>query len=215
VKPIAFVALIGATLGLVSFSSPARANAFGQLTSAEILPGNTHQFGGYLDMSDHAFGLLGQLRMSFYPGFDFGFQGGLTRFDFGTSKRTAVRLGADGRFAVMHPDSAQKLDVSIGAAVGVTSGDRYSVLTLGPEAVASRHFHLAGSAAVSPYVGVMLSFSSLTASGITNTDFAMPIRIGTELTAAQGIKFVGELNFRVGDDINDHFGFLAGVNLPF
>lgn len=214
-KHAALAALIAATFGLVVCPAPARATAFGQLSSAEILPGNTHEFGGYLDVSDHAFGLLGQMRMSFYPGVDFGFQGGLTRFDYGTSRRTAARLGLDGRFSIIHPDSAQKLDVTLGGAIGVTAGDRYSVLTLGPEAVASRHFKLAGSAAVIPYVGAMMSFSSLTASGVNSTDFAIPIRVGAELTAAQGLKFLGELNFRVGDEINDHFGFIVGVNLPF
>lgn len=214
-KHAASSALIGAALALAPHA--AHATAYGQFGGADLLAAGGHETGIYVTASDHAFGLLGQLRLSFYPGVDFGFQGGLTRFDFGSSgsRRTAVDLGADGRFAVARATTARPFDVALGAAVGVVTGDRYSVLTLGPEAVASRRFTIGQNSAITPYAGVLVGFSSLTTQGESSTDFALPVRLGTELTAAPGLKFMAELQLRIGDEINDHVGFATGVNLPF
>src|SRR5258705_6644118 len=58
-------------------SGAAFAQVPGQFTGAEILPVNAHMYGGYLVASNNVVGGLAQLRLSFYPGVDFGFQGGL------------------------------------------------------------------------------------------------------------------------------------------
>jgi hypothetical protein len=210
---LASTALLAASLVLAP--RPAHANAFGQLGGAEMVAVNGHAFGGYLLASDHAFGLLGQLRLSFYPNVDFGFQGGINRFDYGTDKRTAVELGGDMRFGVAKAAPGRPVDVALGAAIGVTTGDRYSVLTLGPEAIASRRFAMGQGGGITPYAGAMLAFSSLTVRGDSNTDFAIPLRLGAELTPSAGLNILAELQLRVGDEINDDVAFAAGVNLPF
>ena len=60
-------------------ASPASAQVFGTFASADILPINAHQVGFYLQASDRTLSGLAQLRLSMYPGLDFGFQGGLAR----------------------------------------------------------------------------------------------------------------------------------------
>ena len=52
------------------------AQVFGQYTGANPLEPNQHLFGAYLHTSDSVLGAVGQLRLSFFPGIDFGFQGG-------------------------------------------------------------------------------------------------------------------------------------------
>ncbi len=209
----AFAAIAAATLLLAPLT--VRANTFGQFGGADILAAGGHSAGGYLVASDHAFGLLGELRLSFYPNIDFGFQGGINRFDYGTDKRTAAQLGGDVRFAAARASAQFPVDLAVGGTIGVTSGDRYSVLVLGPEAVASRRFKMGQSSGVTAYGGAMLAFSSLTVAGDSNTDFSIPLRFGALLTPSPGLNILAELQLRVGDEINDDVGFAAGVNLPF
>src|SRR4029077_6858714 len=71
VKRSVLVLLLAATPALVR---PAAAQVWGQYTSAETVPVNGHMFGGYLHASSNFLGLLAQLRLSFYPNVDFGFQ---------------------------------------------------------------------------------------------------------------------------------------------
>ena len=49
------------------FAGAAHAQVLGQFTGAETLPVNGHMMGAYLHSSQNVVGLLGQLRMSFYP----------------------------------------------------------------------------------------------------------------------------------------------------
>ena len=49
------------------------------------------------------------------------------------------------------------------------------------------------SAGVTPYAGAMLSFSSLTVLGSSTTDFAMPLRLGVQLTPSAGLNIMAEL----------------------
>ena len=68
--------LLGLLLVLLAAPVTAGAQVFGQYMGAEIVPVGGHLFGGYLQASQDQLGLLGQLRLSFYPGVDFGFHGG-------------------------------------------------------------------------------------------------------------------------------------------
>ena len=207
-------AFVAASIAVAVACGPAHANIFGQYVPAPPLPVNEHLFGAYLGASDDVVSLLAQLRLSFYPGVDFGFQGGLSRIDFGSDKRTALKLGGDLRFAVLRADAQLPIDLSLGGALGVESGDDYSILSLGPTAVASRTFKV-GSSALSPYAGIVLQFSSIDVGPLDDTDFSIPLRLGAELAAAPGLRFCGELDLRLGDDFNDDLGFSVGVNLPF
>jgi hypothetical protein len=212
VKRLLLAALLLAGLGS---AGSARAQVFGQYTPAEILPVNAHLAGAYLDISDHVLGLLGQLRLSFYPNVDFGFQGGLARLDMGASTKTALRLGGDLRFGVAKVSESFPVDVAVGGGLGVETSDNYTTLVFGPSAVASRSFAFSRSSSVAPYVGVMLAFSSLSAGGGSETDFSAPVRLGAELKAIPGANITAELQLRVGDELNDDTAFSVGVNLPF
>jgi hypothetical protein len=212
VKKLTLLAL--AVAGLAT-APAAQAQVFGQYAPAEILPMNGRMAGAYVDFSENVVGALGQLRLSFYPNVDFGFQGGLTRLDLGSTTKTTLRLGGDVRFGVMKVAAGHPVDVAVGAGLGVETGDNYSVLRLGPSAVASRSFAFSGTSSVAPYAGAMLCFSSVDIADRNETDFSLPLRLGAELRAIPGVRLTAELQLRIGDDFNDHTAFSGGVNLPF
>ena len=210
-KRILTTALLASTLA----TAPASATVFGQFTSAETLALNEHLFGAYLNASDSVFGLIGQLRLSFYPGIDFGFQGGLNRIDTQSSTRTTVRLGGDLKVAVIHHDATHPIDLSVGGAIGIETGDDYSTLTLGPSAVVSRSFPTGGTSSIVPYAGMMIAFTTLNTASLDQNDLSIPVRLGAELRLIQGARVSAELQLRPGDEINDDVGFAVGVNFPF
>jgi hypothetical protein len=212
VKRLLLIALFVA--GLVP-APAARAQVFGQYTTAEILTLNARQGGAYVNFSQDVVGALGQLRLSFYPNVDFGFQGGLSRLDLGTTTKTSLRLGADVRFGVAKATKDSPVDVAVGVGLGVETSDNYSVLRLGPSIVASRSFPFTSTSTIAPYAGAMLGFASWDVGDKSNTDFSLPVRLGAELRAIPGVHITAELQLRIGDDFDDHAGFAAGVNLPF
>ena len=193
----------------------ARAQVFGQFTSAETLPVNGHLFGAYLNASENFFGLLAQLRLSFYPDLDFGFQGGLTRIDAQGTDATTLRLGADFKYLVLRAQQGAPVDVGVGAGLGVETGDNLSVLTLGPSLVASRNLALGSSTGITPFLGVGLLFANLDVFDHEFTDFSVPFRFGSEFRLSQELRVAAEFQFRVKDDFNDDVSFVTGVNLPF
>lgn len=205
--------LLAALLPLAA--QPAHAQVFGQLTSAEIVPMNGHEFGGYLNFSDNVVGVLGQLRMSFYPGIDFGFQGGLSRLNVSSGDRTSLRLGTDVRAAAAHASENFPVDLAIGGGLGVETSDRYHIFTLMPSAVASRPYSLGQSASVSPYLSVGLAFRSIDVSSTRETDFSIPLRMGADFKAMPGVRIAAELQINVANSFGDNVGFAGGVNMPF
>lgn len=193
----------------------ARAQVFGQFTHAQTVPVNGHLFGAYLDASENFFGVLTQLRLSFYPNVDFGFQGGLTRIDFGRSDATAVRLGGDFKYWSLRASDGAPFDLAVGAALGVDTGDRINVLMLGPSVVASRDLSIGSSTPVTPYVGVGLLISNLDVHDSESTDISVPLKVGSEFRIAEELRLIAEFQFRIKDDFNDNLSFVTGVNLPF
>jgi hypothetical protein len=193
----------------------AHAQVFGQYTPAEILSVNSRLGGVYLDFSDSVVGGLGQLRLSFYPNVDFGFQGGLARLDLVNSTKTSLRLGTDVRFGVTKVSAASPVDIAVGAGLGVETSDNYSVLRLGPSIVASRTFPFSNGSSIAPYAGAMLDFASVDMGESSRTDFSVPVRLGAELRVIPGVRITAELQLRIADDYSDHTAFSAGVNLPF
>ena len=206
---------LAALLAAAALSAPARASVLGDLGGAETLPVDGHLFGAYLVTSDHAVGLSSQLRLSFYPGVDFGFQNGIERVDFADGRRTLVRLGEDFRFMVLHAGATSAVDVALGAAIGLEAGDHYSLLALGPSVLASRRFAFGQSGVVVPYAGLAFQYASVDASTTHETDLSMPLRLGAEMRAIPGVNLVGELQLHIGDQIGDHVVFVVGANLPF
>ncbi len=191
------------------------AQVFGQYTPAEILPVNARTGGAYVNFSENVVGALGQLRLSFYPNVDFGFQGGLARLDLETTTKTSLRLGADVRFGAAKAAAGHPVDIAVGGALGVETSDNYSVLKLGPSVVASHAFPFSGNSSIAPYAGAMLCFSSVDLGDESETDFSVPLRLGAELRAIPGAHITAELQLLLGDDFADRTAFSAGVNLPF
>jgi len=207
---------LAAALSLALFAAaPASAQVFGTLGSAERVPMNGHVVGAYLNATNDVLGMFGQLRLSFYDGIDFGFQGGLSRVSVGGNDRTAVRLGTDIEFMTARAGANFPLDLALGGGLGVESSDGYHVLTLMPSAIASRTFALGQSGSIAPYVGIGLSFANVDANSTKDTFTSLPIRVGGDLRVMPGIRFVAEMQFAVGNTYTDDFGLATGVNLPF
>ncbi len=209
---LATVLLTGA---LVIIAPAANAQVSGQYVGAETLPVNGHLFGGHLNGSDSVVGLTAGLRLSFYPNVDFGFQGGLNRINYVGGNRTTVHLGADLKIAARHGTSSSPIDLAFGGAIGVETGDNYSVLSVGPSGVISLSPRADGGSKVIPFVGFQLLFSNVDAGATHLSDLSVPVRIGAELRAIPDVRLTAELQLRLSDDFNDNVGFSAGVNLPF
>jgi len=214
VKNALAAALLVAALGA---ATPARAQVFGQFTSAATVPTNGHLFGAYLTASQSVIGGLAQLRLSFYPNVDFGFHGGLTRLDRGAlgSDLTTLRIGGDLRWQVVHAAQGARMDVAVGGALGVETADDFKVVSLGPSVVASRSLSVGDAAGIVPYAGLGLDFSSRDAFGIKDSDVSLPLRLGMEARLAPEFRVVVELQVFITDRYNDDVGFAGGVNLPF
>ena len=189
-----------------------RAQVYGQFTGAETVPMGGHLFGAYVHASENLFGLVSQLRLSFYPNVDFGFHGGLNRIQVGSNDRTTLRIGGDVKFVLA---KGGNVDVSAGGALGVETGDAISILTVGPTMVVSRTFPMGSAGGITPYGGLGLLFSNVDIGDNQDTDFSIPFRFGTEFKLSPEIKLITEIQLRASDEINDDFSFVTGVNLPF
>jgi hypothetical protein len=196
-------------------SAPARAQVFGQFVGAEPLPVNGHLFGAYVHSSSGAAGLLAQLRLSFYQNVDFGFQGGFTRQDINDGHTTTVRLGTDFKVALARADQAHLVSISVGAAIGVESGDDWHIMSLGPTAVVSRTLRMSESSTVTPYGRLGLAFSSIDVGTTSDSDLSFPLRFGGDFRLGPQLGIAVELQLQVSDSFNDDVGLAAGVNLPF
>jgi len=197
--------------------SPASAQVFGQYTGAVVTPVNGHVFGAYLNFSSSVVGGLSQLRLSFYPKLDFGFQGGLTRLEPGGSyaSRTTLRVGGDVRWQLASLSGSFPADLALGGSLGVETSDQYKVITLGPSMVMSRTMGGADGGGYVPYAGLGLNFVSRDAFGVEDSDVSVPLRLGLVSRLAPECHLVTELQLYVVDRFNDNVGFIAGVNLPF
>lgn len=195
----------------------AHAQVYGQYTGATVVAPDSRVFGAYLNLSQNVVGGLAQLRLSFYPNLDFGFQGGLSRLDpgGGGATRTTLRLGGDLRWQVTGYDPNARADVAVGASLGVETADRFKVLTLGPSVVMSRTLGGTGGASFVPYAGAAVMFASRDAFGVNDSDISLPLRLGIEARLAPEFRLIAELQLFLADRYNDDVGFVTGVNLPF
>lgn len=193
----------------------AHAQLFGQYSGAETVPMNGHLFGAYLNASENVVGLSAQLRLSFYPNIDFGFQGGLSRVNYPRrADRTVLRMATDLKFAVARADERFPFDVALGGAVGVESGDGYQVIALGPTVVASRAYG-GPAGGFTPFLGTGLLFSNIDVGPTSTSDMSIPLRGGAEWRVAADLRITGELQLRISDDFNDDVALSVGVHLPF
>jgi len=201
-------------MALLGPAAPARAQVFGHYTGADCVPMGGHMFGGYVHASDGLLGLSSQLRLSFYPNIDFGFQGGLVRSDQGGGGDdvVTVQLGTDVKFQVK---KGPGISLALGGAFGVETGDNYHLMTLGPTFTASYALGNQGGAGVTPYAGVAVLFNDADIQNQESQDVTMPFRFGADFRLAPEIRIVGEIQLRPNDPYGDSFAFVTGVNLPF
>lgn len=189
--------------------------AFGQFTGAQTLEVNGHLAGGYVQSSSNVLGLLGQLRLSFYPGVDFGFQGGFARQSFKSGDRTTLRLGTDLKYQIVQPTPEYPYSVSIGGGLGVEAGDHWNVISVGPSVVSSRTFPGNGDLKFTPFVSAGLLFTNVNVASLNESDVSIPVRLGSEMRLNSQITLTGELQLRLSDDFNDDVGFSLGISSPF
>lgn len=193
----------------------AHAQSLGPYTSAEILPINARSAGLYVSASESVTGLTSQLRLSFYPGIDFGFQGGFSRLEFGGGDKTLLQVGADIRFGAMKASEGAPLDFSIGGGFGIDVGDDYNLLSVGPMAFLSRTFPAGASGSIAPYAVTGVSFSTASAGSDHRTDVHVPVNLGAEYRPNPVFSVAAEMQLRFANRFRDDFGFGVGVNFPF
>jgi opacity protein-like surface antigen len=210
-KPHVLVIALGA---LLTSWSPASAQVYGQFTGAQTVANGGRMFGAYLVSSENVLGVLGQLRLSFYPNVDFGFVGGISRIDTEAGNRTTLRLGTG--LKVMISDSSATLPVAIALVgdLGIETGDDFHVLSVAPAIVASRGFGM-GSSSFTPYARAGITISNVDLGDISESDVSFPLHIGAEFMLAQQLRLAAEIQLHLDDDFGDDVGVAAGVNLPF
>ncbi len=201
------VALSAALVG------PAHAQVHGALSEATLVPVNGHLGAAYLTFDKSSATLAGQLRLSFYPNFDFGFQGGLSRIDVANNTRTSVRLGADFRGQLAKQNGTFPLNVSLGGALGVESADHFTILSVGPQVVVSRQ--LGGSGRWVGYGGAALLLSRFDVDNQSNNDTSFPLRGGLEFHPNPDLRLLTEVQLAVSDEVRDDVSITFGVLFPF
>lgn len=194
-------------------AAPALAQIHGAFSEARVVPVNGRLGGAYLQFDKSSATLMGQLRLSFYPNFDFGFLGGLSRIDVSHNTRTSVRLGGDFRGQIASQGPAFPVNLSLGGAIGVESADDFTILSVGPTAVVSRQIDADGK--WFGYGGASLLLSRSEIARVRNTDTSLPLRAGVEFFPNPDLRLLAEAQLAVSDDIRDDFSFTFGVLLPF
>ena len=140
---------------------------------------------------------------------------GLVRRNVSLGDRTTLRLGGDIKVRVQQQSDAHPVSLAVGGGIGVETGDNLSVLSFSPTVTASRTFKLGQSGGIIPYARAGLGFSKLTIGDFSDTDFALPIRLGSDFRLSTGLDLVLEMQINFGDRLNDNLALVGGVNLPF
>ena len=200
-------------VALVCGASPAFAQVYGVLNDAKVLPVNGHLGGGYLQFDKSSATLMGQLRLSLYPNFDFGFVGGLSRLDIENDTKSSVRLATDFRGQIANQSAEFPLSITLGAAIALESADGFSLLSVGPTAAASRVLDQANQWTATFGASLLLSRSEI--SGERNTDTSLPLRLALQYAPNTDIRILSEAQLAVSDEIRDDFSFTLGVLFPF
>ena len=204
-----------AALLLLACARPVAAQVYGQFGGAVPVAVDHRQFGFYGEFSDHQSDLLGQLRLSFYPNLDFGFQGGLSHLDAGGRTQTVVHLGADVKTLVARRTDTFPVDVSVGGTIGVGSADQFNLLSMGPLAVASRTATMRSGLELVPYGGAALLYTRSDFGHGTTTDVSMQLRVGLEVRPNPDVRLLVELQEPVSDPIDQNPKLVLGANFPF
>ena len=204
---------IFAMLLLAGAAGPAGAQVHGALTDAVVVPVNGRLGAAYLQFDQSSATLSGQLRMSFYPSFDFGFQGGLSRISANNNTRTSVRLGSDLRGQLATQGANFPLSVALGGALDVESADNFTILSVGPELQFSRTFDASGKWIW--YGGASLLISRYDTGDGNGNDTSFPVRAGMEFKPTPDLHLLAEMQVAVSDAVRDDVSFTFGVLFPF
>jgi hypothetical protein len=204
-----------ATLLLLACARPATAQVFGQFTGAVPVGVDARLCGTYVSFTKNEAELLAQLRLSFYPGLDFGFHGGLAHVTAARQTRTAVELGGDLKNIVAHRSPTMPFDFSLGGAIGVSSAEDINVLSVGPTAVASRAYDFGARAQITPYLGAALLYSRSSLDNSNTTDVSLPVRFGLEYRPNAEVSLIAELQTAGSQPPNDGSKLILGANFPF
>lgn len=214
-KQAPILAALAALVAGMLVAGASEAQVFGQYTSAVPIGMNARLFGVYGSFTESESELMAQLRLSFYPNVDFGFHGGLSRVSVLDRSRTSVKIGGDFKALVLKRGESGAVDLSLGAAIGVSSAEDFNLLSLGPQIVASRTFGSSGNSTVTPYAGAMVLFTRSDLDNSNDNDVSMPLRLGAEFAPNVDIRLVAELQIAVSDQINDDLKLTLGANFPF
>lgn len=206
---------LAVTAGLLLAAGSAQAQFPSNYSGAAVLAVDAHAFGAYVPITSNSIGAITQLRLSFLPGVDFGFQGGLSRLDRKSGSKTLLRLGTDVKFQLVHADESRPIDMSIGAGLGVFAGDNYNTLSLGPNFIASRSWRRGAAGELTPYAGVGLAVTTINAGTSNGNDVSVPVRVGCELGITSAARLVAEFTHRLSSTFGEATDFVLGVNLPF
>jgi hypothetical protein len=212
VKRLIIAAALSASI-VATVAPPAGAQVNGALSEARVVPVNGRLGGAYLQFDKSSATLSGQLRMSFYPNLDFGFQGGLSRMSLSNSTRTSVRLGGDFRGQVATQGPSFPVNVSLGGAIGVESADNFTILSVGPQVVFSRSLDPSGKWI--GYGGASLLLSRYDVIGVRDTDTSFPVRAGMEFRPNADLRLMTEAQLAVSDAVRDELSITFGVLFPF
>lgn len=207
------LAVLGAALLALACPRPSAAQVTGQYTGAVPLAVDHRMAGAYVGLSGDMLQALGQLRLSYYPGFDFGFQGGFMHLD-ADHGHTCVVIGGDAKARIATHGPSQPFDIAAGGAIDLANASGYNLLGVGPLVVASHPARLHG-AALTPYAGLALMFNRLDVGSFSNTDASLQLRLGTEYELNPDVRFVLELQFGASDPVGSGPKFILGTNLPF
>lgn len=200
---------------LLAFACPALAQVDGQLGGAVPVDVDHRLFGVHAGFSNRQSDLFAQLRMSFYPGIDFGFHGGLAHLNAVGKTRTVLMMGGDLKTRVAKQTETFPVDIALGGAIGVGNAQSFGILGMGPTVVASRHYELSGGRSVSPYGGALLLFTRSDIDGWNSTDVSLQLRAGAEFQPNPDFRIVVELQTPTSDPIDRHPKVLLGANFPF
>jgi hypothetical protein len=188
----------------------ASANAFGQLIPASPLRGGSNMFGVHLLLGDRAgdVGVLGQVRFSSSPKFDWGLQLGFTD----GNGNGNVMLGGDVRPILHASNDDLPLDLAFDGGLGLSIADGYTLLEIVPAIEASHQFNLSGSSgSISPYLSLGMDVNHTSVdNGGDDTSWDFVARFGAEWEAAKKLGL--QVEFGVGDPAQD---VILGVNVPF
>ncbi len=197
------VAILACALAAVASGHPGRARAqvFAQLGPGAILEKDV-RLGAFALAGDHQVGGLADVRFLLTLGMDLGVQLGARHFsdvDFGEN---VLDLAFDLRYGLVEESEEVPLDLSVGAGLGVTSGDNLTVINTALFAGASKTLVTTAGREVTPYAGLVLTIAHTKVDvagrndGFSDPDVDVALRLGLTAALKGDTSVTGELQIK-------------------